>query len=57
MSNELELIMARCQSYIGDLYKNIAAEYYNVPFDEVTFEQKREIKAAVFIYLYGGNKK
>lgn len=38
----------------GDIYKQMASKYFNVPYDKVTPEQRIQMKRRFSLLLYGG---
>lgn len=50
-SEQLNAIIANNS---GDIYKQMASKYFNVPYDKVTPEQRTQMKRQFSPLLYGG---
>lgn len=54
LANDLALINFYCNMAGADLHRYMASLLFNVPYDEVTSEQRSIAKTCVFASLYGG---
>lgn len=50
------VLQTNCLSEGKDLYRYIASVEFNIPYDEVTVDQRSAAKVMLLNYLYGDSK-